>query len=324
MLVQIILLILGFILLIKGADIFVNSCVGIAKKLKIPSFIIALTIVAMGTSAPEFVITVTASINGHNALALGNIVGANIFNLMFIIGLCAIIKTIPVKVNEVSKDFLLSIAAAAFLLALKFLGGDYIPRFGSLILVVAFGVYLFLLIRKAIKAKDGNAIDEADSSDALDSSSSAPKLRPMPLLILFAVFGCALIIAGGHLTVESATQIATTMGISERVIGLTVIAIGTSLPELIISLVACKKGENEFALGNIIGSNIFNIMFVLGVAGLISPLAIEGGLIFDTIFLVVGSIIALIFVYSRKRITRIEGIIMVALYLGYMAFAIFQ
>jgi cation:H+ antiporter len=304
-------MIIGFALLIKGADIFVDAGVGIAHRLKIPSFIVGLTIVAMGTGAPEVVISVTASIRGANELAVSNIVGSNIFNLIFIIGLCAMIKPMPVKVSDIHKDFWVSIGAAALLLVLKFFSGDLIPRWGSALLLFLFLAYMFFLLRKAFKMKP-------------DNPSQENKLRPMPLYIFLALLGLSLIVIGGHITVESATYIATALNISERIIGLTVIAIGTSLPELITSLVACKKGENEFALGNIIGSNIFNILFILGIAGLISPLAIDNNLMFDTIFLVAGSLITIIFVYTLKTLSRREGTVMVLMYLGYMTWAVLQ
>jgi len=312
MILNSVLLILGFALLIKGADIFVDASVGIAKKLKVPKVIIGLTIVAMGSSAPELVISVTASARGANALAIGNIVGSNIFNLMFIIGLCAVIKPMVVKVREIHKDFWLSIGAAVLLLVFKIFCGDFIPRAGSLIFVTIFLVYMFFVIRKAIKEPDNHVPEEEKNA------------RPLPVYILLAVFGLALIICGGHFTVESASFIAAAMNISERIIGLTVIAIGTSLPELIISIVACKKGENEFAIGNIIGSNIFNVLLILGVAGLISPLHIDNDLISDTLFLVAGSLLAIIFVYTKGKISRPEGIIMASLYMGYMVVIIAQ
>jgi len=306
------ILIAGFALLIKGSDIFVDGSVGIAEKLRVPKVIIGLTIVAMGTSAPELVISVTASMRGSNALAVGNIVGSNIFNLMFIIGLCAIIAPIAVKVKEIHMDFWLSIIAAALLLGLKVFGGEYIPRWGSMMLVLIFIVYMAFLVRKAVKNHEDSPED------------SSKKVRSMPFYILIAIFGLSLVIGGGHLTVESATFLAEAMNISPRIIGLTVVAIGTSLPELVISLVACKKGENEFALGNIIGSNIFNILFVLGVAGVVAPLQIDSALTVDTAFLIIGSLFAILFVYTRKKITRREGVIMAGLYVAYMLAAIFN
>ncbi|MCL2197495.1 MAG: calcium/sodium antiporter [Defluviitaleaceae bacterium] len=321
MIIQIGLLILGFVLLIKGADIFVDASVGIAEKLHVPKVIIGLTIVAMGTSAPEVVISVTAAMRGNNALAISNVVGSNMFNLIFIIGLCAVIKPIMVKVGEIAKDFWLSIVAAALLLAMKFIGGDIIPWWGSLMFLVIFGTYMFLIIKKALKAKHE---EEAHLAAHPEDAPPEVKIRKMPVLALFAVLGCALIVAGGHLAVEGATYVATALGVSERIIGLTIIAMGTSLPELITSLVACKRGENEFALGNIIGSNIFNILFILGIAGLIAPLEFELALMFDTSVLVVSSLVALFFVYTRKTLGRIEGSVMVIFYVSYIAFVVFS
>jgi len=309
-----VLLILGFALLIKGADIFVSAGVGIAKKLRIPAVIIGLTIVAMGTGTPEAVISITASVQGANSLAISNVVGSNIFNLMFIIGLCAVIKPIPFKIQEISKDFWISIIAAVVLLGLKLIGGAHIPRWGSLILLVAFIVYLVLLVRQALKAQGEEKTAGEDDTG---------KTRRLPVLVLLALLGCVLIVAGGQLTVDNATKIAIALGVTERIIGLTIVAVGTSLPELVTSLVACKKGENEFALGNIIGSNIFNIMFVLGVAGLISPLEFDSALMFDTVFLVAGSLVALLFVYTSKRLARGEGLVMVLMYAAYMALVFF-
>ncbi|MCL2858050.1 MAG: calcium/sodium antiporter [Oscillospiraceae bacterium] len=316
LLVAILLLVLGFALLIKGADVFVSSSVGIAKRLKVPPVIIGLTIVAMGTSAPEIVISVTASLRGANALAISNVVGSNSFNLMFIIGLCALIRPMPVKLQEISKDFWVSIIAAALLLGLKLLGGEHIPRLGGAIMLAAFAVYMVALVRKALKARDelGASRERADKPGA--------KQRPMALIVFLAVLGCAMIVAGGQLTVDNATQIALNLGITERVIGLTVVAIGTSLPELITCLVACKRGESEFAIGSIVGSNIFNIMFVLGVAGLIAPLEIDRALVLDTSFLIVGSLVALRFVYSGKFLAFKEGLVMLLMYMGYMVFVL--
>ena len=306
---QFLLLIVGFALLIGGANIFVNGSVAIAHKLKIPTVIVGLTIVAFGTSAPELVITVTASMRGSNGLAIGNIVGSNIFNLVFIIGLCAVIKPLPVKLSEVSKDFWLSIAGAAILLVLMVIGASAVPRLGSLAMLVVFLVYLVLIIRRAIKESA--------------ASNEEPKAhRPLVVYVLLSLAGGALIIFGGHVTVESATEIALLFGVSDRIIGLTIVAVGTSAPELVISLVACKKGENEFALGNIIGSNIFNILFVLGLAGVISPLEIVDGLVFDASFLLVASTLTLLFVYTRRRIARPEGAVMVLLYVGYIVYTL--
>ncbi|MDR2546851.1 MAG: calcium/sodium antiporter [Lachnospiraceae bacterium] len=302
------LLLIGFTMLIKGADVFVNASIGIAKKLNVSPAIIALTIVAMGTSAPEGVISITASAQGVSALAIGNVVGSNLFNLMFVIGLCAMIRAMPFKAKEISKDFWMSIIATAMLLALMLIGRTYIPRWGGGLLLLCFLIYIVTLIRKAKKDQEAN---EAPPEEA-------DKPRPFPLIITFALLGFALIIFGGQLTVDSATKIAVSLGVTERIIGMTIVAVGTSLPEMVTSLVACKKGENEFAIGNIVGSNIFNIMLVLGIAGLITPLEIDSAYIYDATFLLIGSTAALIFFYTNKRLARREGLIIVLIYLIYM------
>ena len=315
-LVAILLLVLGLVLLIKGADIFVSASVDIAKKLNIPPVIIGLTIVAMGTSAPEIVISVTASLHGASDLAVSNVVGANSFNLMFIVGLCAFIRPMPVKLQEISKDFWISIIAAVMLLVFKLFGGGYIPLFGAIIFLAAFAAYLTMIIRKALKVRH----ELEGRSEKMNKPESKP--RHFGHTIFLAVFGCIMIVYGGQLTVESATEIALAFGVTERVIGLTVIAIGTSLPELTTCLIACKRGENDFALGSIVGSNIFNIMFILGVSGLVSPLEIDRALVFDTAFLIAGSLVALRFAYTGKEITHREGLVLLLMYAGYMVFVL--
>jgi cation:H+ antiporter len=318
--IEALLMLLGFALLIKGADMFVNASVAIAKKLKIPTVIIGLTVVAMGTGTPEAVISITASVQGANSLAIGNVVGSNIFNLIFIIGLCAVIRPIPFDLHAVSKDMWLSIGAAVLLLGLMLISGSYIPRWGSFVLLVVFLVYIFLLVRKAMKAHDAEDNVPQETIPQKTAPHEPGKQKHFAVIILLALLGCVLIVAGGQLTVDNATKIAVMLGVTERIIGLTIVAVGTSLPELVTSLVACKKGENEFALGNIIGSNIFNLMFILGIAGLISPLAFERALMLDMAFLIAGSLIAFLFIYTGNRLARREGFVMVSLYVGYMVF----
>ena len=305
--IMIIGLLLGFALLIKGADIFVGASVNIAKNLKIPNLVIGLTIIAIGTSAPELVISVSAAIRGSNDMAVGNIIGSNIFNLVFILGLCALIKPVAVKLKEISKDYWVSVGAATLLLILKIVFGSTIPRLGSLILVAVFIIYMIILIRKALENRD---LEEKHHDDTV----------PKPLLksIIFAVLGVALIVSGGQFTVSNATNIAYVLGISERIVGLTVLAIGTSMPELVTSIVAFKKGENAMAIGNIIGSNIFNILFILGLSGTIVPLIIDDNLLFDLIILIAGSLIFFLFAFTDRRIARFEGLSMVTIYAAYM------
>ena len=308
MFADILFLIAGFALLVKGADVFVDASVNIAKKLKIPSIIIGLTIVSLGTSAPEAVISITASAKGANALAIGNVVGSNIFNLLIIIGICVLVKPFAVNFRNIANDIWLSVFAGIILLLMMQLSRGYISRVFSGILLAVFIAYMIILIRKAVKSKETNGVNKENGS------------KPLWASIILSIAGCALIISGGQLTVNGAENIASAFGISERVIGLTILAAGTSLPELVTSIIACTKGENDIALGNVVGSNIFNLLFVLGLAGIVSPLAIDVNLIFDLLVLTICSMITILFIYTGKRLVRPEGLTMVALYAAYMVF----
>ena len=304
-------LILGFVLLIKGADIFVDASVNIAKRLKIPNLVIGLTIVAIGTSAPELVISVSAALRGSNDMVVGNIIGSNLYNLIFILGLCALIRPVAVELKEISKDYWVSVGAAVTLLVLKIVFGQNIPRFGSLIMLVAFIIYITILVRKAFKNRD-----------LTEEPHNGTEPKPLYRSIIFTVIGVALIVTGGQITVDNATNIAYVLGISERIIGLTVLAIGTSMPELVTSLIAFKKGENAMAIGNIIGSNVFNILFILGLSGTIVPLVINDSLLFDLIVLIAGSLVFFVFAFTNRRIIRFEGLSLVTIYAAYMAVVI--
>jgi len=309
--IDIIKLIIGFVMLIKGADIFVDASVAIARRLKIPSVIIGLTIVSMGTSAPEVVIGIVASAGGSSDLAVGNVIGSNIFNLLFIVGLCAMIKPVAASFKEVARDYWVSVGGAVALLVLMFLLGDMVPRFVAFVFVAAFIIYMALLVRKAIKNKD---VDEAPEA------AESPK--PLAKSIIFGVLGLALIIVGAQLAVNSAESLALTLGITERVIGITVIAVGTSLPELVIFLISSKKGENDMAIGVIIGSNIFNILFVLGISGIVMPLAIDNSMKIDLAVLILGKLAFLLFAITGKKISRLEGLAFVVMYVGYIGFIV--
>jgi len=306
-------LIIGFALLIKGADIFVSASVNIAKFLKISNVVIGLTIVAMGTSAPEVVISVSAALSSSSDLAIANSVGSNLFNLLFIVGFCALLYPISIKLKEISRDYWVSVGATLLLLVMVIVWGDTIPRLGGLIFLVSFTIYMFIVVRHALK----NKVEDNDMEDNIES-------KPIIRSIFFTVLGAALIIGGGHLTVTNAVNIALTVGITERVVGLTIVSMGTSLPELVTTLTACRKGEGEFAIGFIIGSSIFNIMFVLGLAGFITPLTVDSGVIFDITVLTIGTLAFFLFAYSSKRVVRLEGFAMVMTYLTYMVFIILQ
>ena len=312
-LLDVFLLILGFILLIKGADIFVSACVEIARRLKISNLVIGLTVMAMGTSAPELMISVSAAVGGSGDLAVANVVGSNVFNLLFIVGFCALLYPIDVKLSAISRDYWVSVAATVTLFVMVIIFNDRLPRFGSLILLVGFISYMVVVVRHAVK----NRVESEDT----DQSCIKPK--PLAKSILFALLGALAIVGGGQLTVLSAIDIALAVGVTERVIGLTIVAMGTSLPELVTTIIACRKKEGEFALGFIIGSSIFNIMFVLGVAGLIIPLTIERAVIFDLSVLLFGTLIFFLFAYSSRRVVRLEGFTMVMIYAAYMGFVFF-
>ncbi|MCL2363570.1 MAG: calcium/sodium antiporter [Defluviitaleaceae bacterium] len=299
----------GLALLMKGADIFVDAGVGIARKLRLSPVLIGLTIISMGTSIPELVISTTAALRGANDLAVANAVGANIFNLLFILGLAAMVHPMLVRFGEVSREFWLSTGAAVFLLAITLSGTAQIPRFAAIMMLVVYVAYIVFLVRQAPRTAPNEKTTQAEA---------AGNERKLSTYIGIAILAAVLIFLGGQLTVWAAGEMGPILGLSERVVGLTIVSIATSLPELIIILIACKRGENEMAVGTIVGSNIFNIMVVLGVSGAIVPLAVSTGTLVDLAVLVGGCVLFFIFVTTQKRLARWEGTIMAAVYLGYM------
>ena len=316
----IVFLIIGFVLLIKGADFFVEGSSSVAKRLHVPSIIIGLTIVAMGTSLPETAVSVSASITGNNELA----VGSNIFNLMVVIGVCAMIATVNVAKETIKRDIPFSLICAGLLLILGILGvgdksGMMLGHFDGVIFIGAFAGYIFYMIKIALKAsKEGKKVEIEGGSD------EDIKLISVPLSILFIVGGAAAIAVGGDITVDAASRIASDLGMSQTLIGLTIVSIGTSLPELVTSIVAARKNEVDMALGNAIGSNVFNILMVLGIASAISPISIITENIIDLCVLIVFTICVWIFAGTRKKIGRIEGFSMVVLYLIYAVYIIIR
>lgn len=320
----IVLLIIGFVLLIKGADFFVEGSSSVAKRLHVPSIIIGLTIVAMGTSLPETAVSVSASITGNNELAVSNVVGSNIFNLMVVIGVCAMIATVNVAKETIKRDIPFSLICAGLLLLLGILGfgdksGMTLGHFDGVIFIGAFAGYILYMIKIALKAsKEGKKVEIEGGSD------EDIKLIPVPLSILFIIGGAIAIAIGGDMTVDAASRIASDLGMSQTLIGLTIVSIGTSLPELVTSIVAARKNEVDMALGNAIGSNVFNILMVLGIASAISPISIITENIIDLCVLIVFTICVWIFAGTRKKIGRIEGFSMVVLYLIYAVYIIIR
>lgn len=302
-----ILLIVGFVLLIKGADFFVDGASSIAAKLKVPSLIIGLTVVSMGTSLPEAAVSVSASLSGSNAISLGNVIGSNIFNLLVVVGVSSIILPIVTDNDILKRDMPINIALTA-ILCLMLLDGK-LHRIDAIILLLLLVSYILLLIRSALKNRT-----EEDEQKILSWTKS----------IVFVIVGAAAIILGGELVVDSATKIAITLGMGETLVGLTVVAFGTSLPELVTSIIAAKKGDSGIAMGNVVGSCIFNILFILGMAGTIMPMSANPEFFIDTAILIGVSLMMLLFAFTKRRTSRIEGLISVIAYVTYTAYIIMR
>jgi cation:H+ antiporter len=319
-LINILILVAGFFGLIKGADLFVDGSGALARYFKVPGVIIGLTIVAMGTSAPELAVSTSAALKGANEIAVSNVVGSNTFNLLMVLGICALINPLPIDKSILKRDFPISICLTA--LTFGFIGYpifkrgtieglsmsdnvSMITRTFSIILLVIFVSYILMLVLTA--RKDGSDDDEIKTFT----------LKKCFLLILI---GMALIIAGGQFVVISAKYLAAAFGMSETLIGLTVVALGTSLPELVTSIVASKKNENGLAVGNVIGSNIFNILFIMGVSGTIHPIAVNFASVTDFLILLFINLITLLLA-TKKSLGRSSGALMIICYIVYMVFA---
>ena len=311
-----VILVIGFVLLIKGADYFVEGSSSVAKKFKVPSLIIGMTIVAMGTSLPELAVSVTASMAGNNTLAVSNVAGSNIFNLMVVCGACALFTPLTIAKNTLMKEFPFSILCAGLLVVMGYLGMS-LGRVDGVILLVIFAVYLFWMIQSAKKARTAGDKLEAEEEALAEEEI---KILPMWKCIVFIIGGMIAIKFGGDFVVDGASAIAAGFGLSQTLIGLTIVALGTSLPELVTSIVAAKKDEVDMALGNVIGSNIFNILLILGVAAAISPVTFLMENIIDIIILIIMSAVVWGFAWTSKKVNRKEGIIMLLMYAVYMVY----
>lgn len=300
MLIQVLLLIAGFILLVKGADWFVDGASAIAEKLQIPQLIIGLTIVAMGTSAPEAAVSISAALKGNADITIGNIVGSNILNILIILGLSAAIAPLAVEQSTIRRDmpFLLGIS---LLLIVQGWDGS-ITRFDGLIMMILFTAYLIFLLVKTRRQPQQDSINAGQRS-----------LWQIPLTAI----GLAAIVIGSNLAVDAACAIARLLGISERFIGLTIVALGTSLPELFTSVIAARKGNADIAIGNIVGSNIFNILFVVGLSAVIVPVPFAATFRFDSVVSIVAAVFLLICCARSSSLKRWHGILMLAGYLAY-------
>lgn len=311
MLKSIVLLLVGFILLIKGADFFVEGSSSVAKSLRIPSMIVGLTIVAMGTSLPELAVSVTASLAGNNALAVSNVIGSNIFNLMLVCGACALFAPLIVQKNTLKKEIPLSVVCVVLLLVLGLFGME-IGRTDGVILLILFIGFLVWMIKSALKA-------HAESAN-LEESDNEYKIYPAWVCVIYIVGGAVAIKFGGDFVVDGASAVAMKAGLSQNLVGLTIVAMGTSLPEFVTSVVAARKNEVDMAFGNVIGSNIFNILFILGLTAAISPVTFIMENVVDSVLLVLVSILVWVFAWSRLHIEKKEGVVLLALYAAYLVY----
>lgn len=311
---SIILLIVGLVLLIKCADMFVDGCSNVAKALGIPSLIIGLTIVAFGTSAPEAAVSVTASLKGANDISLGNVVGSNICNLLLVLGISGLGGCLTAKKKIITRDFIYAIFSSLVMLILSFSfflnGGTkgVIDRVDGLILLCFLGIYLYALIGDAVKSVRNK--EEKGTFNFKD--------------VIFIIIGIAGIVLGGQLVVNSATKIAEMLKVSQNVIALTIVAIGTSLPELVTSAVAARKGESDIAIGNVVGSNIFNIFFILGISSVISPITYGLESFIDIIIMLVASVLVYVLTLKNFRIGNKKGLILLGTYAAYMVYILMR
>ncbi len=297
--INVMLLLIGFAMLIKGADIFVASSSSVAKRFGIPSIIIGMTIVAMGTSAPELSVSINSSVVGLNDMSIANVVGSNIFNILMVLGVSSLFNKL--KINNYQDVYIL--LGASILLLLCTIDGN-ISILNGITLLIVFIYFIYDMIQNA-KEKDNNEIIKSSN-------------KPLWLTIILGLLGLGAIIWGGDLVVDSASAIAMQLGMSENLVGLTIVAVGTSLPELVTSVIATKKGELEIAIGNVIGSNIFNILLILGAASVISPIAVTSIAILDIIIMISITYIFILATRKNQEVDKKLGIVLILIYIIYI------
>ena len=304
LLLAVILLILGFVMLIKGADWFVDGAAGIAARFGIPQLVIGLTIVAMGTSAPEAAVSITAATTGNAGITIGNVIGSNILNVLLILGVTAAITTVAVQKSTVKIEMPFMHIITIVLAVLGFTGGQIVLWEG----IVLWGFFLVYLGYLFNMAKKGNAEEEV------------AEMLPLWKQLLMLVIGIVCIVFGSDLTVDNATILAEALGMDDRLIGLTIVAFGTSLPELVTSATAAKKGNADIAIGNIVGSNVFNILFVVGTTALITPVAFKMGFLIDSAVALAAGCILWFGVMKEQKLKRPLGIVMLLAYAAYFVY----
>lgn len=303
-----VLLLVGFVLLIKGADFFVEGSSSLAKILRVPTVIIGLTIVAMGTSAPEAAVSITAGLSGNNDIALGNVIGSNLFNLLVVVGVCALIRRFEPDPSIMKRDFAVSILGAVLLFI--FMLDHKIARVEGLILLVLLAAYMTVTVIAAVKNRE-------------EAEEEIKKLSPW-MSVLYIVCGIAAVVVGGDMVVDNASAIAAEFGLSQNLIGLTIVALGTSLPELVTSIVAARKGESGLALGNVIGSNIFNIMFILGMSSGLHAITVSAESLIDVTILIIMSIAMFLGCKIKGSMGKAGGAMSVLAYVVYTIYIIMR
>ena len=303
-------LIVGFLLLIKGADVFVEGSSAVARKLHVPTIIIGMTIVAMGTSLPECAVSVTAAMRNNNGLAIGNVLGSNLFNLLVVCGACALFAPLLVQKETMKREFPFSVLCTAGMIGLGYFGMK-LDRRDGIVLLVLFAFYLGYMLYTALKAKNG--VSDEDGQGEKEELSGWR-------CVVYILGGMFAIKYGGDFVVGGASAIAESFGLSQNMIGLTIVAMGTSLPELVTSVVAARKHELDMAVGNVIGSNIFNVLLILGLAATISPVTMYMENLIDAAILIGASVIVWILAWSKGKIVKSEGVVMLCMYVAFMVY----
>ena len=309
MIVNILMIIAGVVLVLWGADRLTDGAVALAERMEIPQIVIGLTIVALGTSAPEFCVSLVSALKGTADLAVGNVVGSNIFNTMLIVGVAAMVAPMTILPSTIRKDVPVALVASVALTVMVLMDGD-LSRVDAALLFVGFLAFMWVTLRGA------------KGSHAIEQEQAAPRgysvLKSVGLLVL----GLACLVVGSNIFVDGATSVAQTLGVSEAVIGLTIVAGGTSLPELATSVVAARKGNSGIAIGNVLGSNVLNILLILGAAGLICPMQVQGITLVDFAMMTGSMLLLWLFSYTKLTVARWEGAVLTAIFLGYMGWLV--
>ena len=309
MIVNILMIIAGVVLVLWGADRLTDGAVALAERMQIPQIVIGLTIVALGTSAPEFCVSLVSALKGTADLAVGNVVGSNIFNTMLIVGVAAMVAPMTILPSTIRKDVPVALVASVALTVMVLMDGD-LSRVDAALLFVGFLAFMWITLRGA------------KGSHAIEQEQAAPRGYSVLKSLLLLVLGLACLVVGSNIFVDGATSVAQTLGVSEAVIGLTIVAGGTSLPELATSVVAARKGNSGIAIGNVLGSNVLNILLILGAAGLICPMQVQGITLVDFAMMTISVLLLWLFSYTKLTVARWEGAVLTAIFLGYMGWLV--